>query len=286
MQHVFHIYISLDWISLLKHGSQLVHVFRVCCYIKTFCLELMIPADYFLLPPKDCNLIKIFVCQNKTPVCLEITTKWFQNVLQSLSAPVLSWEHCDVSKVILLWLHNSPESIPPSYLSYHLCDWKQGPLRGRGNGAGSVPPRRTQIRIMSQIWQTRSLYRLSPSLAVLWVRTVRELTGSLPIGPRCNTWKPSQSSWLEALRITCDDSEPPALWHGEAILCLACPRSAAQPPAMTTWCLTAAGKHECFSAQSWHSLSVRRPVFISFCYHLGPWNSGLSWFSGWITSCD
>lgn len=156
-------------------------------------LWLIVQWDHFFLPHK------MFFCQTKT--CWEITN-WIlsqpPSVPQLLSSTARAAMFRGLRGHSPPWgLYNSPVSLPPSHLGYHLCDGKQGPLRGAGDGAGRLPPQWTEISVMSQIWQTRSLYG---GLAGAWpccgLGTVEELTASLLIGPRCATWNPSQSPWL------------------------------------------------------------------------------------------
>lgn len=111
------------------------------------------PVRLFFSAPRGTRPLEKFVCQTKTAICWEITN---YKLPSSSTRPPRSRSLRGHSP---LWrLYNSSDSLPPSHLSYHLRDWKQGPLRGRGDGTGRLPPRRTEIRVMSQIWQTQSLY--------------------------------------------------------------------------------------------------------------------------------
>lgn len=138
--------------------------------------------------------------QPRQNICLSVETAWicWETTKRELLGEVpVSAEDGDVhglrGQSLLLRLHNHPQPHRPSFfpdLRYHLCFWKQGSSQSRRVEGGFrrraggwirewVPQRRTQISIMSQIWQSRSLCQLSlrraahtgsQTLGNLWAR--------------------------------------------------------------------------------------------------------------------
>lgn len=201
----------------------------------------------------------------------------------------------EASEVILLfggYITAQIASLPPISVIISVTENK-ALSEEEATAQGSVPSRRTEIRIMSQIWQSCSLYRLSPGLAVLWVRNSgginRELTQRTPLH-HMKTLPESlaESSEDHMLRMWASNSQTDTSRQflfglSEIYLLSTCH--------MTIWCSTAAqkhsGKHECFSSQFWHSLSVMHSsVSLILLIFSGHETQDCCWFSGWFTSFD
>lgn len=256
----------------------------------------MVQWDHFFLPHK------MFVCQTKT--CWEITN-WIlskpPSVPQLLSSTARTAMFRGLRGHSPPWgLYNSPVSLPPSHLGYHLCDWKQVPLRGAGDGAGRLPPQWTEISVMSQIWQTRSLYG---GLALLWAGNSGGINSKLTQWTALRHMKPlpeslvgSKSGWKHrrshAANLSVQLSDRYAVWpfwylsstfdmtnvtavekHTSVFLSalLLIPSTACQ--CFTHFIdieapeLTAAETHECFSGwYTWFQLGLvvnsNRPVLL------------------------